>query len=128
VPEVERHIRTIKERAYRCVYNTPSLQETAQPDDLVELALYYSVFWLELVSLRKMAISDTLQSSEPLLLAPASISTSTARWNLAPTCQAHEEHDNGMATRTTGAIALRPTGNLSQGGYYHVQPCVRAAS
>ena len=31
--------------------------------------------------------------------------------------QTHEEHDNSMATRTTGAIALRPTGN-QQGGYY----------
>eukprot|EP00978_Attheya_sp_CCMP212_P032304 scaffold125490_cov35-Attheya_sp.AAC.1 len=29
----------------------------------------------------------------------------------------HEEHDNSMATRTTGAIALRPTGN-AQGGHY----------
>jgi hypothetical protein len=28
----------------------------------------------------------------------------------------HEEHDNSMATRTTGAIALRPTGN-TQGSY-----------
>mgnify|MGYP003497546862 FL=1 len=31
--------------------------------------------------------------------------------------QTHEEHDNSMATRTTGAIALRPTGN-AQGGHY----------
>jgi hypothetical protein len=31
--------------------------------------------------------------------------------------QTHEEHDNSMHARTTGTIALRPTGNL-QGGYY----------
>jgi hypothetical protein len=31
--------------------------------------------------------------------------------------QTHEEHDNSMASRTTGAIALWPTGN-EQGGYY----------
>lgn len=31
--------------------------------------------------------------------------------------QAYEEHDNSIATQTTGAIALRPTGN-EQGGYY----------
>jgi hypothetical protein len=31
--------------------------------------------------------------------------------------QVHEEHDNSMATRTTGAIDLCPTGN-TQGGYY----------
>ena len=29
--------------------------------------------------------------------------------------QTHEEHDNSMQLRTTGAIALRPTGNR-QGG------------
>lgn len=31
--------------------------------------------------------------------------------------QVHEEHDNTMASQTTGAIALRPTGN-AQGGYF----------
>ena len=31
--------------------------------------------------------------------------------------QTHKEHDNSMATRTIGAIALRPTGN-TQGGYF----------
>ena len=31
--------------------------------------------------------------------------------------QVHEDHDNSMATRTVGAIALRPTGN-DQGSYY----------
>ena len=31
--------------------------------------------------------------------------------------QTHEPHDNSMLPRTTGAIALRPTGN-AQGGHY----------
>jgi hypothetical protein len=31
--------------------------------------------------------------------------------------QVHEEHDNSLMAQTTGAIALRPTGN-EQGGYY----------
>ena len=31
--------------------------------------------------------------------------------------QTHEDHNNSMAPRTTGAISLRPTGN-SQVGYY----------
>ena len=31
--------------------------------------------------------------------------------------QIHEEGDNTMTSRTTGALALRPTGNI-QGGYY----------
>ena len=32
--------------------------------------------------------------------------------------QVHEEHDNSMATRTTRALALCPTGN-AQGVYYY---------
>ena len=33
--------------------------------------------------------------------------------------QTHEEHDNTMATRTTGAIACRPTGNTEGGHYFY---------
>jgi hypothetical protein len=43
VPEVERHIRTIKERA-RSVYNT--LPFTKIPGRMVAELVYYSVFWL----------------------------------------------------------------------------------
>ena len=31
--------------------------------------------------------------------------------------QTHEEHDNSMSTRMTGALALQPAGN-AQGGYF----------
>jgi hypothetical protein len=31
--------------------------------------------------------------------------------------QTHEQHDNSMQSRTIGALALRPTGNV-QGSYY----------
>ena len=41
--------------------------------------------------------------------------------------QVHEQHYNSMATRTSGAIALRPTGN-AQGSYYflslHTGKCI----
>jgi hypothetical protein len=33
--------------------------------------------------------------------------------------QTHEIHNNSLTSRTTGAIALRPTGN-AQGGYYFI--------
>ena len=33
--------------------------------------------------------------------------------------QTHEEHNNSMTSRTTGAVALHLTGN-TQGGYYFV--------
>ena len=31
--------------------------------------------------------------------------------------QVHEQHDSSMVSRTTGAVALGPTGNI-QGGFY----------
>ena len=33
--------------------------------------------------------------------------------------QVHEEHDNSMTTMTTGALALRPTGNVQRGYYFY---------
>jgi hypothetical protein len=41
--------------------------------------------------------------------------------------QTHEDHDNSMQSRTTGAIALRPTGNR-QGGYYFMSLTVDGVS
>ena len=35
--------------------------------------------------------------------------------------QVHEQHNNSMASRTSGAIALRPSGN-TQGSYYFLNP------
>jgi hypothetical protein len=112
VPEVERHIRTIKERA-RCVYNTLPFQKI--PSRMVVELIYYSVFWLNTFPARD-GISD--------ILSPRSIVTGSqidfnkhCKLEFGAYVQAHEEHDNTMTTRTTGAIALRPTGN-AQGGYF----------
>lgn len=112
VPEAERYIRTIKERA-RCVYNTMPFNKI--PGRMVAELIYYCVFWLNTFPAHD-GISDTLS--------PRSIVTGSnidfnkhCKLEFGAYVQAHEEHDNTMATRTTGAIALRPTGN-AQGGYY----------
>jgi hypothetical protein len=112
VPEAERYIRTIKERA-RCVYNTMPFKKI--PGRMVAELIYYSVFWLNSFPARD-GISKTLS--------PRSIVTGShidynkhCRLEYGAYVQVHEEHNNSMVTRTTGAIALRPTGN-SQGGYY----------
>jgi hypothetical protein len=114
VPEVERHIRTIKERA-RCVYNT--LPFTKIPGRMVaELPVaYYSVFWLNSFPVQD-GISSTL-SPRAIVIGSHVDFRKHCKLEFGAYVQAHEEHDNSMATRTTGAIALRPTGN-SQGGYY----------
>jgi hypothetical protein len=112
VPEAERYIRTIKERA-RCVYNTMPFDKI--PGRMIAELIYYCVFWLNSFPARD-GISNTLS--------PRSIVTGShidfnkhCKLEYGAYVQAHEEHDNTMATRTTGALALRPTGN-TQGGYY----------
>ena len=112
VPEIERHIRTIKERV-RCVYAT--LPFTKIPKRMLVKLVYFSVFWLN---------SFPAHDGVSATLSPRSIVHGTnidfakhAKLEFGSYVQAHEEHDNTMATRTTGAIALRPTGN-NQGGYY----------
>lgn len=42
--------------------------------------------------------------------------------------QSHEEHDKIMASRTIGAIALRPIGNAQGGHYFYSLPTGRSIS
>jgi hypothetical protein len=95
VPEVERHIRTVKERT-RCVYNTLPFKRLP-------------------VRLTIESISDTL-SPRAIVVGSHVDYTKHCQLEFGSSVQTHEEHDNSMATRTTGAIALRPTGN-AQGGH-----------
>ena len=112
VPEVERHIRTIKERV-RCVYAT--LPFTKIPKRMLVELVYFSVFWLNSFPARD-GVSTTL-SPRAIVHGTNIDFAKHAKLEFGTYVQAHEEHDNTMATRTTGAIALRPTGN-NQGGYY----------
>ena len=43
--------------------------------------------------------------------------TNTAKVEFGTYVQVHEKHNNSMESRTSGAIALRPSGN-EQGGHY----------
>jgi hypothetical protein len=111
VPEAERQIRTIKDRS-RSVYNV--LPFTKLPGRMVAELIYLSVFWLNCFPARD-GISDVLSPRE--IVAGASIDFNKhVRLEYGTYVQTHEEHDNTMTTRTTGVIALRPTGN-AQGGY-----------
>jgi hypothetical protein len=73
------------------------------------------MFWLNMFPSRD-GISDTL-SPHALMTGYTLDYAKHCRLELGSYVQMHEEHDNLMASRTTGAIALRPTGNC-QGGYY----------
>ena len=112
VPDIERHIRTLKERT-RCIYNT--LPFTKLPDRLVIEMVYSSNFWLNSFP-PDSGISATL--SPRAIITGASIDFHRhCQLEFGAYVQTHEDHDNTMATRTIGALALRPTGN-TQGGYY----------
>jgi hypothetical protein len=74
-----------------------------------------SVFWLNTFP-SSDGVSDTM--SPRLLIVGFNVDYAKhCKLEFGTYAQVHEDHDNSMATRTTGAIALRPTGN-AQGGYY----------
>ena len=112
VPEVERYICTIKERV-RCIYNTLPFQEMA-PRLIIEM-VKASNFWLNgfpkcngisnVLSPRQIVTGSAIEYNRHCTLAFGTY------------VQTHEAHDNTMIPRTTGALALRPTGNI-QGGHY----------
>jgi Reverse transcriptase (RNA-dependent DNA polymerase) len=112
VPEVERHIRTLKERV-RSVYNVLPFQRL--PNRIVIELVYYCTYWLNSFPVAD-GISDTL-SPRNIVTGQHIDYTKHCQLEFGTYVQTHEEHDNSMHTRTTGAIALRPTGN-TQGGYY----------
>jgi hypothetical protein len=81
---------------------------------LVEM-VQASVFWLNMFP-PEDGVSDTISPRE--LIAGLKIDYNKhCKTEFGAYVQVHEDHDNSMHTRTTGAIALRPTGN-AQGGYY----------
>ena len=112
VPEIERQIRTIKERT-RCVYTT--LPFTRMPARMIVEMVYSSNFWLNSFPALD-GVSDTL-SPRAMIVGTQIDYAKHCKLEFGTYVQTHEEHDNSMAERTTGAIALRPTGN-AQGGYY----------
>ena len=112
VPEIERYIRIIKERA-RSIFNT--LPYKSIPGIMIVEMIQLSVFWLNSFPAADSA-SDTL--SPRYIVGGFSIDYAQhCKIEFGSYVQVHEEHDNSMVSRTTGAIALRPTGNV-QGGYF----------
>ena len=112
VDDIERQIRTIKERC-KSIYNTLPFHK--MPARLVIEMVYASVFWLN-----SFAPNDGVSK----FMSPRTIVTGLqvefnrhCQLEFGTYTQVHEEHDNSMDSRTAGATALRPTGN-AQGGYY----------
>jgi Reverse transcriptase (RNA-dependent DNA polymerase) len=112
VPEIERHIRTIKERV-RCIYNMLPFKK--MPNRMIVEMIKYSNFWWN--SFPPSDSISTTMSPRAIVVGASIDYAKHCQLEFGSYVQTHEEHDNSMATRTIGAIALRPSGN-EQGSYY----------
>ena len=112
VPVAERFIRTIKE-SFRSAYNMLPFQKI--PNLMVTELVYSTIFWKN-----SFPHHDNIDNQ----LSPRAIVNGTnidfhkhCQLEYGGYVQTHEEHNNSMKPRTTGAIALRPMNNI-QGGWY----------
>ena len=113
VGEIERYIRTVKERM-RAAYNTMPFSKI--PARLVIEMAKASVFWLNGLPPRDYFGNN---------LSPRTIVTGQkldykrhCRYQFGEYIQTHEQHDNSMDPRTVGALALHPTGNAQGSSYF----------
>ena len=112
VGDIERFIRTIKERM-RATYNTLPFNEI--PARLVIEMAKQSVFWLHAFP-RSDGISRDMSPREIITGVRLDFNRH-CKFEFGQYVQTHEETDNTMTTRTVGALALRPTGNV-QGTWF----------
>ena len=110
--DVERYIRTIKERM-RGVTNTLPFKQLTR-NMIIELAKAV-VYWLNSIP-SHMGVSPTI-SPRTIITGQVLDYHKHCRYEFGEYVQTHEEHDNSLISRTVGVIALRPTGN-QQGGYF----------
>jgi len=112
VPEIERMIRTIKERT-RSTY--VSLPFRHIPQLMVKRLVANSVFWWNALPANNGV--STVHSPRYLLIGNELTYDKHVQLEFGAYVQTHEEHSNDMRHRTLGAVCLGPTGN-AQGGHY----------
>ena len=112
VGEIERYIRTIKDRM-RCIYNTLPFDRI--PKVLVIEMAKAAVFWLNAFPAANGLSADV--SPKTIVTGQQLDFHRHCKFEFGQYVQTHEPHDNSMTPRTQGGLALRPTGN-QQGGYY----------
>ena len=114
VPEIERAIRTVKERA-RGIYNILPFK-TGLPRLMIIELLHFSVLWLNAFPV-KSGIS-TIYSPRELVARQRLSAKRHCRTPFGTYCEVHDEPtpSNTMEPRTSEAICMGPTGNI-QGSY-----------
>jgi hypothetical protein len=78
--------------------------------------VYASTFWLNAFPPAD-GVSESL-SPRAIIVALQLDYSKHCQLEFSTYAQTHEEHDNSMVSRTTGALALRPTGNIPGGDYF----------
>ena len=112
VPDIERYIRTVKDR----VQSTYRMLPFKRVPRLILIHLVKNaVFWLNALSARDGVSS--IHSPRYLLTGRELEYPLHVRLEFGEYVQTHEQHGNWMTDRTQGAICLGPNGN-SQGGHY----------
>ena len=112
VPEIERYIRTIKDRA-RSGYN--DLPFAYVPRVVLDRLLGNCVFWLN--AFPGSGPNALPYSPRYIMLGRHLDFNKHVRCEFGAYAQTHEQHDNTMAPRTVGAICMGPTGN-AQGTHF----------
>ena len=112
LPEIERYIRTVKERI-RSTTNTQPFEKL--PCQLIVEIDHNAVFWLNCFP-HKKGIHNTL-SPQTIGMGSKIDFNKHYRIQFETYMQMHQQHNNSLLPRTAGAIALCPTGN-EQGSYY----------
>ena len=112
VGDIERYIRTVKERV-RGTYN--NLAFKLIPHTLVVQMVKSTVFWLN--SFPAATGISTTTSPRTIMTGLNINHDRHCQFEFGEYVHTHEPHNNNMAPRTIGAIALRPTGN-DQGSFY----------
>jgi hypothetical protein len=112
VPDIERYILTVKERT-RVVQNT--LPYEKMPGLMIVEMVHASNYRLNMFPSNDGV--SAVQSPRRIMTGQYGDYDLHCQLQFGEYVQAHESHGNSMMSRTTGAIALRLTGNI-QGGYY----------
>ena len=112
VPDIERYIRTVKDRT-RSTYRMLPFQHV--PRMLLVHLVRNSVFWLN--AFPTATGISSVHSPRYFLVGYEITYRHHVRLPFGSYAQVHEEHDNRMVDRTTGGICLGPTGNR-QGSHW----------
>ena len=113
VPEIERSIRTLKERTRACIHGLPYKRH---PTQMLIANMRFHNTWLNRFP-AKDGVSSTL-SPRSIVWGDSPDFNIDCRLDFGSYCEVYEPRQttNSTAARTVGAIALYPSGN-NQGGY-----------